>query len=81
MFKALLEYVKAVIHCEDAATLRGAVGAGLIHHNDAVAMLAAKKLGIPLVTFDARMTKRAKAYGISVLRRLTAVAAARAKSW
>jgi len=81
VFKALIEYVKAVIHCEDAATSRGAVGAGLIHHNDSVAMLAAKKIGIPLVTFDARMTKRAKAYGISVLRRLTAVATARAKSW
>jgi predicted nucleic acid-binding protein len=77
---ALLEYEKAVIHCEDAATLRGAVGAGLANYNDAVVMLAAKKLGLPLVTFDARMAKRAKAYGVSVLRRLTSVAKARAKS-
>ncbi|MEM4650472.1 MAG: PIN domain-containing protein [Pyrobaculum sp.] len=70
VLKALLEYEKAVIHCEDATTLRGAVGAGLTHYNDAVVILTAKKLGIPLVTFDARMAKRAKAYGVSVLRRL-----------
>jgi predicted nucleic acid-binding protein len=50
--------------------LRGAVGAGLTHYNDAVVILTAKKLGIPLVTFDTRMAKRAKAYGVSVLRRL-----------
>jgi hypothetical protein len=59
-----------VIHCKDAATLRGAVDAGLTHYNDAVVMLTAKKLGIPLVTFDTRMAKKAKAYGVSVLRRL-----------
>ncbi len=76
---ALLEYEKAVIHCEDAATLRGAVDAGLTHYNDAVVILTAKKLGLPLVTFDAWMAKKAKAYGISVLRRLTAVATAMAK--
>ena len=70
VLRALLEYEKAVIHCEDAATLRGAVGAGLTHYNDAVVILTAKKLGIPLVTFDARMAKKAKAYGVSVLRRL-----------
>jgi len=70
VLRALLEYEKAVIHCEDAATLRGAVDAGLTHYNDAVVILTAKKLGIPLVTFDARMAKRAKAYGVSVLRRL-----------
>ena len=70
VLKALLEYEKAVIHCEDAATLRGAVGAGLTHYNDAVVILTAKKLGIPLVTFDARMAKKAKAHGVSVLRRL-----------
>jgi predicted nucleic acid-binding protein len=50
--------------------LRGAVGAGLTHYNDAVVILTAKKLGIPLVTFDARMAKKAKTYGVSVLRRL-----------
>jgi predicted nucleic acid-binding protein len=49
---------------------RQAVGAGLTHYNDAVVILTAKKLGIPLVTFDARMAKRAKAHGVSVLRRL-----------
>ena len=68
--RALLEYEKAVIHCEDAATLRGAVGAGLTHYNDSVVILTARRLGLPLVTFDARMVKRAKAYGVSVLRRL-----------
>ncbi len=77
---ALLEYEKAVIHCEDAATLRGVVDAGLTHYNDAVVILTAKKLGIPLVTFDARMAKKAKAHGVSVLIRLTAVATVRAKS-
>jgi hypothetical protein len=66
----LLENKKVVIHCEDAATLRGAVGAGLTHYNDAVVILTAKKLGIPLVTFDARIPKKAKAHGVSVLRRL-----------
>lgn len=70
VLRALLEYEKAVIHCEDAATLRGAVGAGLTHYNDSVVILTARKLGLPLVTFDARMAKRAKAYGVSVLRRL-----------
>jgi len=70
VLRALLEYKKAVIRCEDAATLRGAVGAGLTHYDDSVVILTAKKLGIPLVTFDARMAKRAKAYGVSVLRRL-----------
>ncbi len=70
VLRALLEYEKAVIHCEDAATLRGAVGAGLTPYNDAVLILTAKKLGIPLVTFDTRMAKKAKAYGVSVLRRL-----------
>jgi hypothetical protein len=70
VLRALLEYEKAVIRCEDAATLRGAVGAGLTHYNDAVVILTARKLGLPLVTFDARMAKRAKAYGVSVLRRL-----------
>lgn len=70
VLKALLEYEKVVIHCEDATTLRGAVGAGLTHYNDAVVILTAKKLGIPLVTFDTRMAKRAKAHGVSVLRRL-----------
>jgi len=70
VLRALLEYEKAVIHCEVAATLRGAVGAGLTNYNDAVVILTAKKLGIPLVTFDARMAKRAKAHGVSVLRRL-----------
>ena len=70
VLKALLEYEKAVIHCEDAATLRGAVGAGLTHYNDAVVILTARRLGIPLVTFDARMAKKAKAHGVSVLRRL-----------
>jgi predicted nucleic acid-binding protein len=69
-----------VIHCEDAATLRGAVDAGLIHYNDAVMILTAKKLGLPLVTFNARTARRAKAYSVSVLRRLTAVATVRAKS-
>jgi predicted nucleic acid-binding protein len=29
--------------------------------------LTAKKLGIPLVTFDSRMAKKAKAHGVSVL--------------
>jgi predicted nucleic acid-binding protein len=77
---AFLEYEKAVIHCEDAATLRGAVGAGLTHYNNAEVTLTAKKLGLPLVAFDARMAERAKAYGVSVLRRLTSVATARAKS-
>jgi hypothetical protein len=72
--------VKAVIHCEDAATLRGAVDAGLTHYNNAEVTLTAKKLGLPLVTFDAWMAKKAKAYGVSVLRRLTSVATARAKS-
>jgi len=67
---ALLENKKAAMHCEDAATLRGAVDAGLTHYNDAVVMLTAKKLRIPLVTFDTRMAKKAKAYGVSVLRRL-----------
>ncbi len=67
VLRALLEYEKAVIHCEDAATL--AVGAGLTHYNDSVMILTARKLGLPLVTFDARMAKRAKAYGVSVLRR------------
>jgi hypothetical protein len=33
-------------------------------------ILTAKKLGIPLVIFDARMAKKAKAHGVSVLRRL-----------
>ena len=70
VLKALLEYVRAVIHCEDAATLRGAVGAGLTNYNDAVVILTAKKPGMPPVTFDARMAKRAKAHGVSVLRRL-----------
>jgi len=70
VLKALLEYEKAVIHCEDAATLRGAVGAGLTNYNDAVVILAAKKLGVPLVAFDARMAKKAKTHGVSVLRRL-----------
>ena len=70
VLKALLEYEKAVILCEDATTLRGAVGAGLTHYNDAVVILTAKKLGMPLVTFDTRMSKRAKAHGVSVLRRL-----------
>ncbi|MFP3250947.1 MAG: type II toxin-antitoxin system VapC family toxin [Thermoproteus sp.] len=70
VLRALLEYEKAVIHCEDAATLRGAVGAGLTHYDDSVVILTARKLGLPLVTFDARMAKRAKAYGVSVLRRL-----------
>jgi hypothetical protein len=72
--------VKAVIHCEDAATLRGAVGAGLTHYNNAEVTLTAKKLGLPLVTIDAWMAKKAKAYGISVLRCLTAVVTAMAKS-
>jgi hypothetical protein len=44
---ALLEYEKAAIHCEYAATLRGAVDAGLTHYNDAEVILTAKKLGIP----------------------------------
>jgi len=70
VLKALLEYEKAVIHCEDAATLRGAVGAGLTHYNDAVVILAVRRLGMSLVTFDAWMAERAKAYGVSVLRRL-----------
>jgi predicted nucleic acid-binding protein len=70
VLRALLEYEKAVIHCEDAATLRGAVDAGLTHYNDAVVILTAKKLGMPLVTFDTRMAKKAKAHGVSVLRRL-----------
>jgi predicted nucleic acid-binding protein len=30
-------------------------------------ILTAKKLGTPLVTFDARMAKKAKAHGVSVL--------------
>jgi len=47
VLRALPEYEKAVIHCEDAATLRGAVGAGLTHYNDSVVILTAKKLGIP----------------------------------
>lgn len=33
-------------------------------------ILTAKELGIPLVTFDARMAKKAKAHDVSVLRRL-----------
>jgi len=48
--RALLEYEKAVIHCEVAATLRGAVGAGLTNYNDAVVILTAKKPGMPPVT-------------------------------
>ena len=80
VLKALLRYEKTVIHCEDAAMLKGAVDAGLTHYNNAEVTLTAKKLGLPLVTFDARMAKRAKAYGVSVLRRLTSVAKARAKS-
>jgi predicted nucleic acid-binding protein len=64
---ALLEYEKAVIHCEDAATLRGAVGAGWTYYNDAVVILTAMKLGLHLVTFDTRMAKREKAHGVSVL--------------
>jgi hypothetical protein len=67
VLRALLEYEKAVIHCEDAATLRGAVDAGLIHYNDTVVILTARKLGLPLVTFDTRMAKKARAYGVSVL--------------
>jgi len=43
-------------------------------------IVTAKKLGLSLVTFDARMAKRAKAYGVFVLRRLTSVAKAWAKS-
>jgi hypothetical protein len=42
----------------------------LTHYNDSVVILTARRLGLPLVTFDARMVKRAKAYGVSVLRRL-----------
>ncbi len=80
VLKAFLGYEKTVTHCEDAAMLRGAVDAGLTHYNDAVVILTAKKLGIPFATFNARMAKRAKAYGVSVLRRLTSVATARAKS-
>jgi hypothetical protein len=81
VLKALLEYEKAVIHCEDAATLRGAVGAGLTHYNDAIVILAVRSLGMSLVTFDAWMAERARAYGVSDLRRLTAAATGRAKSW
>ena len=50
VLRALLECEKAVIHCEDAATLRGAVGAGLTNYNDAVVILTAKKLRMPPVT-------------------------------
>ncbi len=47
VLKAFLRYEKTVIHCEDAAILRGAVDAGLTHYNDAVVILTAKKLGLP----------------------------------
>ncbi|MEM1598487.1 MAG: PIN domain-containing protein [Pyrobaculum sp.] len=67
VLRALLHYEKVVVHCEDVATLRRAASAGLVHYNDAVVLYTARRLGLPVVTFDEKMKKRAEALGVSVL--------------
>jgi len=77
VLKAPLEYEKAVIHCEDAATLRGAVDAGLTHYNDAVVILTAKKLGdIPrhLQRMDGKEGESIRRLSLETPRSLTAAA-------
>jgi predicted nucleic acid-binding protein len=67
VLRALLGYEKVVVECEDLASLRKAVGAGLAYYNDLVVILTARRLGLPLATFDKRMAKRAEALGVPVL--------------
>ncbi|MEZ0248816.1 MAG: PIN domain-containing protein [Thermoproteus sp.] len=67
VLKALLDYKKVVVHCEDLPTLRRAVAAGLAHYNDSVILHTARKLGLPVVTFDLKMKKRAEALGVPTI--------------
>ncbi|MEL9990743.1 MAG: PIN domain-containing protein [Thermoproteus sp.] len=67
ILKALLDYKKVVVHCEDLPVLRRATTAGLAHYNDFVILHTAKKLGLPIVTFDIKMRKRAEALGVPII--------------
>ncbi|AET33391.1 PIN domain-containing protein [Pyrobaculum ferrireducens] len=68
VLRALLGYEKVVVECEDLASLRKAASAGLAYYNDLVVILTARRLGLPLVTFDKKMARRAGAFGVPVLK-------------